>query len=1030
MEKVKLIEKYSEILETNNLLCISVFQVKFTDERIDEDYNANLVKTTKKARIISNLLTLGIIFLRIFTSRKERITPIYFYIDLSFGIIALGLFFTYHFLITNFNIVKLMSFLFSIWVSLINIYSTITSTFYYLDPNLVIQIRDAYVLSVIAINELLFSLEYNFPFALIMFILNVGTIIIVSIFNTRIDNEGFEDVILFGLFFLLCIYFKRINTIIHRENYLHSHNCEKFFSYFFDLIDNMNGLYFTLKNKVLSIYNNTFKGHVSDYNKDIKEKNIFKDKRNLTPKINHNSNSDGLLKPKLKELNMKNDIYINIEKQKKNHHSYKEKNEFIQKEEYLSFNKYAFDSSQIKNEKNDINHSKIKISNNESKEKIIFNQKSEGKDTFISEEEKINTVSFEKMSEIFLKSMKLISINPELDFLIEDNLLAVINNISKKLHSEINNGRFNYLGDFYIEDKKGYFQVFFKKHLQYVDLVDFLIFDLSEIKKAEAKEFNLKSKFFAKIAHEFKTPLNSIINLVEKLININENEIDLCDTDIRKLLIEIDNLSNYLIFLINDIIEYSEIYSDKNHNFQHLPPQKDHSDKIISKSLSLKGVDLQKVTKFCLGVLNTLLTSKGKEKYIETKFDFDQNILHYNILSDEVMLKEILLNLLSNSVKFTKSGSITIKSLVEFASNKFNLYEKAYVRISIIDTGLGIRECDLKRLREFKETSYNEYCNYNTDGSGLGLIITKSLLNKLNHEIEIESEYGKGSDFSIILQAEKKGLSFNIMIDQNNFNENEISKRILRDTELKQFHFDKLNNKKSDSKVNGNRTLTNGDSFNFNDYFKNNLSNENIIHNHPSQEKRKCENDKKMAINSEAKSYEELKNSIVTRSISQEIFKNILKMNLEIESNFDDKSIYPNEIHFKRRKYSYNNQYNGSEFKIFDFDKTLEYSKNMFISYSQLNLTNTPNNNLFDKKLLESDIENNDFELNKSNFKNKTNLNILDTIHEESFQVSGLHQYEDLNVKIKEILIIDDHVYIRETLKNIIKKILLKKKFD
>ena len=75
---------------------------------------------------------------------------------------------------------------------------------------------------------------------------------------------------------------------------------------------------------------------------------------------------------------------------------------------------------------------------------------------------------------------------------------------------------FSFLGDFFIEKDNKYFQVYFRMHSEYDHLMDFLVYDFTMIKEAEEIELNLKSQFFPKIAHEFKTPLNSIMGLIKK----------------------------------------------------------------------------------------------------------------------------------------------------------------------------------------------------------------------------------------------------------------------------------------------------------------------------------------------------------------------------------------------------------------------------------------------------------------------------------------------------------------------------------
>ena len=116
------------------------------------------------------------------------------------------------------------------------------------------------------------------------------------------------------------------------------------------------------------------------------------------------------------------------------------------------------------------------------------------------------------------------------------------------------------------------------------------------------------------------------------------------------------------------------------------------------------------------------------------------------IQSDVFRLKQILLNFLSNSIKFTKSGIITMIAKYEKINDKYALI------LSLKDTGIGIKPEDLKKL--FKDTislDYNK--DYNKYGSCLGLSITKYLTNQLNHKIRVNSDFGCGSEFSIIIDS-------------------------------------------------------------------------------------------------------------------------------------------------------------------------------------------------------------------------------------------------------------------------------------
>ncbi len=277
--------------------------------------------------------------------------------------------------------------------------------------------------------------------------------------------------------------------------------------------------------------------------------------------------------------------------------------------------------------------------------------------------------------------------------------------------------------------------------------------------------FYHKINNFSKVAHEFKTPLNAIIGLISEIKNN--------PTIISKVLsnIEIiDNLSNYLIFLITDITQF--INQNTNPNIV-----------IITETISLKPI-----TEFCFEILNSLLICKNSNKCIRTFTDYDQNLDEIQIISNEMRIKQLLLNFISNSVKFTKNGSINIKSALKTKQNK------KYIKISVIDTGIGIREEDQKKI--FNEIYSDMKNENNKHGSGLGLSICKFISEKLNHKLEFKSVYGKGSKFSILIFEENLKINQNIKIVNQYFNKSNVIKYKINN------NICYLNKKISDNKLN------------------------------------------------------------------------------------------------------------------------------------------------------------------------------------------------------------------------------------
>jgi hypothetical protein len=189
----------------------------------------------------------------------------------------------------------------------------------------------------------------------------------------------------------------------------------------------------------------------------------------------------------------------------------------------------------------------------------------------------------------------------------------------------------------------------------------------------------------------------------------------------------INNLSNYIVFLISDIIQYI------------------NNKDIRSIRVNFSKIDLKELTEFCFQILESLLfcNIKKKEK-IKTFLIFDENIQLLKIESDEIRIKQILLNLISNSVKFSNEGEIILKCKLK------KIKGRNFVKISVSDTGIGIKKEDIDKL--FTEFVQLENCVENIKlGSGLGLSICKNIAKRLGIHLDLKSEYKKGTKIFILI---------------------------------------------------------------------------------------------------------------------------------------------------------------------------------------------------------------------------------------------------------------------------------------
>ena len=240
--------------------------------------------------------------------------------------------------------------------------------------------------------------------------------------------------------------------------------------------------------------------------------------------------------------------------------------------------------------------------------------------------------------------------------------------------------------------------------------------DLELAKKKAEEADKLKSAFLANMSHEIRTPMNAILGFTHLLAND-----DTLAVEIRKEYIGIIQSSgNYLMKLIEDIIDLAKIEAGE----LKITEEPVNIDVIFKElnSIFLKNIEA-KLKPIELNYYNDL--------------DYDQLVF----LCDNHRLKQVLINLLGNAVKFTNNGSI------EFGYAVFGDFVQFYVK----DTGIGIP-------KDMREKIFDRFCqidNVRYDGAGLGLAITKSLVNKLGGHIWFISEAGRGSTFYFTIPYKK-----------------------------------------------------------------------------------------------------------------------------------------------------------------------------------------------------------------------------------------------------------------------------------
>jgi PAS domain S-box-containing protein len=252
-----------------------------------------------------------------------------------------------------------------------------------------------------------------------------------------------------------------------------------------------------------------------------------------------------------------------------------------------------------------------------------------------------------------------------------------------------------------------------------VEGVMLLFHDVTETflaKEAAEAASKAKSVFLATMSHEIRTPLNAVIGLSE--IQLQNELPDSVHEDLEKIY----NSGSTLLGIINDILDISKIEAG---NFELIPVEYD-TPSLINDTVQLNIVRIgSKPLVFKLNIDDTL---PGR------------------LFGDELRVKQILNNILSNAFKYTREGTVTLQVRWERQENN------ACMIFTVTDTGQGIRKEDLAKL--FTEYAQLETrANRKIEGTGLGLSITKKLVEMMGGSITVESEYGKGSSFTVrILQ--------------------------------------------------------------------------------------------------------------------------------------------------------------------------------------------------------------------------------------------------------------------------------------
>lgn len=237
----------------------------------------------------------------------------------------------------------------------------------------------------------------------------------------------------------------------------------------------------------------------------------------------------------------------------------------------------------------------------------------------------------------------------------------------------------------------------------------------TEAKEEALKANEAKSTFLANMSHDMRTPLNAVLGLNTLILRESNEEV------IRGYSKDIKSAGDNLLALINDILDLSKVESGK-------------------MELVEDTYDLREVLKDVI----TMVSLKAADKGLELNMEVSPNI-PAKLYGDAIRIRQILVNLMNNAVKYTKEGSITLKITAEKGARNVSLH------VAIEDTGVGVKKEDLPKLFASFER-IDEKNSRGIEGSGLGLSIVGQLLTLMGSKINVESVYGEGSTFSFVLK--------------------------------------------------------------------------------------------------------------------------------------------------------------------------------------------------------------------------------------------------------------------------------------